>query len=501
VRIYGFLEICYVETAVKHNLILAGLFFLALAFVYPQVSQEIESADDLSPDTLLALSSPDYRVTAGDVYTLAYAAGTTPVTFRIIVDSTYRIQIANLGIINAAGKTYRQFKAEAETIVSNNYPLSGVQLVLTQPGLFRVYLAGEVNIATTRTAWALARLSSLLGGNLTAYSSNRDITVTSSSGESRTYDLFKAHRDGDMSQDPYLRPEDRVRVNRIDRVVTIGGAVERPGTYQLLPGENLQDLVERYASNLTPTADPSRMELIRHIDSESDSGDKLYLSKESIAENYPLRNLDVVTVPSIIELTPVMFVEGAVRGAEVLESAESNAANRLTVRFNQGENYASLVRQHRSWFTAISDTQNAYIIREEERIPLNINPMLYDSSYRSQYFVEHNDVLIIPFRQYFVTVAGAVALPGRYPYIPDRSWDYYVALAGGFMRERNSRESVVIKDIGGKTMKKADPITPETTITARTNAGLYYFNQYAPIVTTLLSVVTAFVSVALLVNR
>jgi hypothetical protein len=94
-----------------------------------------------------------------------------------------------------------------------------------------------------------------------------------------------------------------------------------------------------------------------------------------------------------------------------------------------------------------------------------------------------------------------VALPGRYPYIPDRNWEYYVALAGGFVRERNSREAVVIKDIGGRTLGKTDAITPETTITAQTNAGLYYFNQYAPIVTTLLSIVTAFVSVTLLVAR
>jgi protein involved in polysaccharide export with SLBB domain len=329
----------------------------------------------------------------------------------------------------------------------------------------------------------------------------RDITVTPSSGESKTYDLFLAQRDGDLSQDPYLRPEDTVRVNRIDRVVTISGAVERAGTYQLLPGEHLRDLIERYASNLMPTADPSRIELVRYLEPESDSGDKLYLSEQSIADNYPLRHLDMVTVPSVMDLTPVMFVEGAVRGSDALESAESNAANRLTVRFNQGENYASLVQRNRYWFTAISDTQNAYIIREEERIALNINPMLYDSGYRSRYFVERNDVLIIPFRQYFVTVAGAVALPGRYPYIPDRSWDYYVALAGGFVREQNSRETVTIKDISGKTMNKTDPITPETMITATTNAGLYYFKQYAPVITTLLSIVTTFISISLLVSR
>jgi protein involved in polysaccharide export with SLBB domain len=82
----------------------------------------------------------------------------------------------------------------------------------------------------------MARLSALLGGSFTAYSSTRDITVTSVSRQSATYDLFRAQRDGDLSQDPYLRPEDVVRINRIERVVSIEGAVERSGSYQLLPG-------------------------------------------------------------------------------------------------------------------------------------------------------------------------------------------------------------------------------------------------------------------------
>jgi protein involved in polysaccharide export with SLBB domain len=488
----------------KRCVSVAGMALLACSLAFSQTSQasrETAAEEDVDRDALLALSSPDYRVTAGDVYALTYMAGTSPVSFRIVVDSTYRVQIANLGLVNAAGKTYRQFKTEAEAIVSNNYPLSGAQLTLARPGYFRVYLTGEVKASVTKTAWALARLSSLLDGeSLTAHSSLRDVTVTSASGQSAAYDLFRAERDGDLGQDPYLRPGDVARVNRTERVVTVAGAVERPGAYQLLPGEHLRELIERYGSNLTATADPGRMELVRQSGSAEDSGDKLYLSERSIAENYPLRDLDAVTVPSILDLTPVMFVEGAVRGSEELESAESNAANRLTVRFNQGENYASLARRNQGWFTAISDTRNAYIIRGEERIALNLNPMLYDSGYRSEHTVERNDVLIIPFRQYFVTVAGAVALPGRYPYIPDRSWDYYVALAGGFVRERNSREAVEIRDISGRRMGKGDAVTPETTITALTNAGLYYFNQYAPVVTTVLSIVTTFISVSLLVR-
>jgi protein involved in polysaccharide export with SLBB domain len=556
---------------VRRRCCFIGIFFTLTIGAFPQNSlEEAVDAGTVTRNTLLALSSPEYPVTAGDIYTLAYAAGGTEESYRIVVDSSYRIRISNLGLINAAGKSYRQLKTEAEAVVSNNYPLSGAQLVLTRPAFFKVAITGEVRALEERTAWALARLSSVLdldlfqgnggalgsgggtvntytgsgagnalavyaggGGSggtgsgtrsgtasgtgsgtasgtvpglLTAYASIRDITITSRSGESRTCDLFKALREGDLSQDPYLRPGDTIRVNRLERAVTVEGAVERPGEYQLLPGEHLGELIARYASGLLPTADLERIELVRYVEGEAGPGDKRYLSGADIEGNYPLQHLDAVTVPSVLDLLPVMFVEGAVqdslRQENTLQIGErTNASNRITVRFNRGENYASLLRRNAGWFTAISDTRNAYIIRGEERIPLNINPLLYDADYRSPYFVEREDVLIIPFRQYFVTVAGAVAAPGRYPYIPDRTWDYYVALAGGFVKERNSFESVVIKDLAGKRMGKGDAITPETTITARTNAGLYYFNQYAPVITTILSIITTFISVTLLINR
>ena len=44
-------------------------------------------------------------------------------------------------------------------------------------------------------------------------------------------------------------------------------------------------------------------------------------------------------------------------------------------------------------------------------------------------------------------------------------------------------------------------ITPECTITAKTNSFLYYFNQYAPIITTARSVVTTGISIQMLVNK
>jgi len=473
---------------------------------------------DMGQNIMLARSSADYRVTPGDVYTLAYAIGANPFTYTIAVDTSYRIRVANLGIVNGAGKTFMQLKSEVEAVVANNYPLSGVQLVLTQPAIFKVHVKGEVATAGEVPAWGLSRLSSLVGKNtetdkatdkaiepsddaLTFFTSLRDVSIRSSNGQTKVYDLFKARRLGDLSQDPYLRPGDEITFNRIKRLVTVTGEVERPGTYQLLDGENINELIEFYGSGFTPVADKTRLEMVRLINSEDVAGDKIFLSEKDLASNYVLENYDEVIVPVITQLQPVMFVEGAVNDIRNLATSAATdlvSSNRLVVQFNKGETYASLIRKNIRWFTAVSDTQNAYIIRKDVHIPINLNPMLYDASYRGEVFVYEDDVLIIPFRQYFITVAGAVASPGRYPYIPDRDWEYYIALAGGFIMERNTFQAVTITDLSGKRLKKTDAITPETIITARTNHGLYYFNQFAPVVTTVLSIVTTFISVILL---
>lgn len=467
-----------------------------------------EAAQNMQ-NIMLARSSAEYRVTPGDVYTLAYAAGNTPVTYPISVDSSYRIRVSNLGIINGAGKTFVQLKNEVEAIVTNNYPLSGVQLVLTQSAIFRVYVKGEVKIAGEVSAWGLSRLSSLLVGNLTSYASIRDVAIKSSGGQTRVYDLFKAQRLGDAGQDPYLRPGDVVTFNRINRSVSIAGAVERPGMYQLLEGENINELIEFYGNGLTPIADRSRIEIIRIVNSVDISGSKIFLDEDALASNYALENYDEVTIPNITKLQPVIFVEGAVSSTYQLNNlgqtrtvaaSDLVSSSRMVVPFNNGETYASLIRRNLMWFTSVSDTQNAYIIRNDERIPINLNPMLYDVSYRGMVLIQENDILIIPFRQYFITLAGAVVNPGRYPYIPDRDWEYYIALAGGFVASRNAFQQIAIIDINGKRMKKTDMITPETVITASTNHALYYFNQYAPVVTTILTVVSTIFSVQAYIN-
>ncbi|MBR1405306.1 MAG: ligand-binding protein, partial [Treponema sp.] len=169
--------------------------------------------------------------------------------------------------------------------------------------------------------------------------------------------------------------------------------------------------------------------------------------------------------------------------------------SRVAATFNNGEDYAYFVRRNKDWFRPESDLANAYIIRDGNIIPMDLTPMLYDASFYANTEIQANDTLIVPFRQYFVSVAGAVALPGRYPYIPNRTWDYYIGLAGGFDFNKNSFDSIKIRGADGKRLSKNDIITPETTITANSNSFYFKFNRYAPIITTTLTAIISVITV------
>ena len=460
-------------------------------------AESVQGSIQMVADPQLAMSVPDYPVTAGDVYTLSFAAGATPIVYTIPVDTTYRIRVANLGVLNCKGLTYNQLKTQIDSLVSKNYPMGGVQFILTSPAIFLVSITGEVRGATERKAWALTRLSAFVTASLTDYSSVRNVTVISEDGEEKNFDLYKAQREGDFSQDPYLRPGDKIVINRYDRRVTIRGAVERPGTYEILDGENIKMLVDYYASGLQPLADVSRTTLYR-VSGEKDSGRMVYLEQKDIDADYQLLSYDVITIASYRDLTSAMFIEGAVSVANIAAgTAEAAGTARITVRFTEGENYASLVRRFSGVFIATSDLSAAYIIRGEAHIPIDLTKILYDASFYSSEIVEDNDILLVPFRQFFVTVAGAVNNPSRFPYIPDRDWSYYVGLAGGIDTSRNSHEKMEILTIDGKKLSKNDFITPEATIDVKENSLYYKWRLAAPTITTILSIVSTTLSIIL----
>ena len=458
------------------------------------------ATENLASRVQLAMSNSDYLVTAGDIYGLAFIVGSSPMEYKIIVDSSYKVRVANLAVIDAAGKSYLTLKKQVEDIVSKNYPMSGVQFTLVTPAVFNVIVKGEVTGTSEQSAWALSRLSSVLENCLTDYSSIRNVTVTSAGGVAKHYDLYAAIREGDIAQNPYLRPGDVITVRKVHTVAKISGAVRRPGTYELLQDETLKDLIDVYADGFTERADVNRIVINRITESSEKTGSAIYLESPLMLSKLIVKNYDEVFVDTLNASKPVMYLEGAVMKQKKLLEDEPDTkvegSTRFTVTFDYDENYLYFIRSHKSYFeSALADLENSFIIRGDQIIPFDVSKALYDASFTTDLIVEPNDILRVPMKQFFVSVSGAVQIPGRYPYIPNKTYDYYIGLAGGFSKTMNSGKAVEIIDSDGKKLNKKSEITPETTITAETNSFLFYFNQYAPVITTVLTAVSTALSI------
>ena len=76
-----------------------------------------------------------------------------------------------------------QLKSQVEAIVQRNYPMGGVQFVLTAPSTFLVSISGEVTTTVEQEAWSLTRLSTFAGQYFTPYASMRNITIQSANAK------------------------------------------------------------------------------------------------------------------------------------------------------------------------------------------------------------------------------------------------------------------------------------------------------------------------------
>ena len=452
----------------RFNKALLAILFMCL-FVFPVFASEDQDDQTTTVIYQEVFSSPDYLVTTGDVYTLTYNALNTVVNYTIVVDPTYKVRVSNLGIIDAKGKTFLELKEEVEKIVSSNYPMSAVQLVLSVPSVFKITVNGEVSSVKEIRVSGLVRVSTVVAGNANNNASLRFVTVEDADGNVNRYDLFMSQRFGDMSQNPYVRPNDVITLEKAGRRVSITGSVERLGTYELLEGENLRTLINYYGAGFDELADKDNIILSRSLSSVSKSGQLLFLCEKDFNNDIELQNLDVVYVGSLSDLNNTMFVQGALvsENAQSIGSTVNPSITQASAfRFEDGETYVHFARTHRGIFSEMADYSAAYVLRDGKSISIDLYSMVFDPDYDNSLTLEPDDILVVPFKQYFVTVMGAVGVPGRYPYIPDRKWDYYVNLAGGYDKSLNSPETFEIRTVDGKVLSTEDFILPETTITA-----------------------------------
>jgi protein involved in polysaccharide export with SLBB domain len=273
----------------------------------PQAIVPLQAIPDTADNLQLAISNRQYPVTPGDVYELTFLLAGETVSNTLLVESDYTINMTIFGKLNALGMTFAQLKPVVEQKIADAYPRSLPSLNIISVGIFQVPIRGEIPESRYVTAWGLSRLNEVLEENLGNYSSIRDIEIISGSGESVTYDLLMALNKGILLQNPTIKPDDIIVVNRIRREIRILGEVYKPGTYQLLDSEKMSD-VESFTGGFTPIANPSRIRVDRYSGSQPVS----FSITEKEFHDFELHHGDKIYIPSIEKIQPVVYVEGSI---------------------------------------------------------------------------------------------------------------------------------------------------------------------------------------------
>ncbi len=282
------------------------LVLLALLLpLFPATGQEMPPGETPSPveeelqaaqleRVRLAISNIDYPITPGDIYELTYYMAGAPVTRQMTVTSEYTLDLGIFGVMNVIAMKFPELERRVEEKIEAAYPKSQPMLTIISVGSFQVPILGEVAETDYISAWGLTRLSDIVEGRLQRYSSTRDIRIVDNVGRSNRYDYWKARHLGQLDQDPFVKPGDRVVIPRIKREVELRGEVYQPGRYQLLENEDIDDIIE-FAGGFTPMADLSRI-TVERLTPENSS--LLVFDYTSRTKSLTFQDRDLITVPS-----------------------------------------------------------------------------------------------------------------------------------------------------------------------------------------------------------
>jgi protein involved in polysaccharide export with SLBB domain len=382
--------------------------------------------------------------------------------------------ISKVGFVGVNGKTLTAVRTDVHRKVRANYPGLNFELTLVSPRTFRVHVVNFVNQPGAYVAHPLERVSSVLAQAGGVTGSRRGIVVRRKRGGEITADLVKYELTGDTQFNPFVLDGDVISVPAAKLVVNVGGAVRRPGTYELVGSQDLAELIELAGGFTSGVAKQLPVRIVRRNAQLRESTIEAAF-KGDAPPNVPLKDDDVVIVRGSEDLQRTVLLIGAVVGADPLDSATTMKC----LSFVEGDTVMSLITRA-GGIKAPGDLRRSYISRPKkgsatpELIPVDLEALLVRRDFNADKPIMLNDTLVVPPMRYSVLVEGAVTRGGLYPYNPTFGIAEYIALAGGRSRSARDLDESKVIDTNGVTFsysknRKPNPgdsiIVPERNFT------------------------------------
>lgn len=430
-----------------------------------------------------AVDPERYRLGPGDVLSLEMS-GRVVRQVSIAVDAEGFANFPEFGVLRTGGRTLSEVRTQVLARLRAAYPGARVDLRLVGLRQFKVYVAGLVLTPGVTAANGATRASELLQGPmaLAEGASRRNLELRHANGTSERVDLDAFSALGRTADNPFVLDGDVLWVPpRTQRVYALG-AFGRPGEFELAPGDSVLGLVE-LAGGLLPGAEPASGRLYRFtspaqtdslaldlgdsaqpgVDRPLQDGDRLFVRENS--DYHRVRN--VTLVGEVVYPGPYAIREGVDRIGDVLARAggmtQSAAPNRIQVfrplanagsrRDIEFERLSRLSRiemtnaEYQTFKTKLAAQEATYVLSFD-------NLKLAGGSH--DVLLKDGDLILVDRESHAVRVDGQVLRPSLVEYVPGRTVEQYIELAGGFGQRAWKRKIRITRAGSNQTLYRND---------------------------------------------
>lgn len=356
--------------------------------------------------------------------------GPDPRMFALNVLPEGDVLIPGIGPVHADGLTLTEFRRALATKVNTYFRNIELYCYLETPALFRVFVTGEVVNPGPVAVSGVERVADAIekAGSVKGNGSLRLITLERGGKEIRV-DILRFVEQGDLGNNPFLRSGDRVHVPPAGWHAAIAGQVKKPGSYEIVEGETVADLIELAGGFTTDAFDDSV--LVARIA----AGGVATVGVPKSRFGMPLADQDEIGVFDRLKGRRYVRVEGGTLRTGRFFLAQNDGIADLIVRSGG--------------LKASADRSAAYIQKKNgTTVKIDLKDYLSPAPAKN-IELEDGDVLTIPEIRRTVSVGGEVNTPGEFPYNGDLTIVQYIGLAGGPSKD-GSVDRVVVYSPDGR---------------------------------------------------
>ena len=381
----------------------------------------------------LNLATPaTYQLGPGDEL-LIVIWGAAENSYRNKVDREGAIRLEKIGPVYVSGLSIEDAKLKIKTYLEKIYSGIGaskdsynkvhVDISLVGVRAVQVNIIGEVKVPGT---YSLSALSSVLNalyasGGPTSNGTFREVKVIRKGKGIEIFDIYKYLIEGSEDGNILLRDQDKIIVSPYISRVRVTGNVKRPGLYELIEGENLEDLMG-YFSGFTSDAYKERL-LVERVNGAQKEVREIVVSDQA---NFILNDGDKITVQKVIDRYENRInIEGAIyrpgnyqltEGLTLFGLLEKAAGIKEDAFLKRGIIYRTIdgVKQEIIPFSVkniLSKSENI-VLKREDKVRI----------FRESELTENKTV----------SINGAVNKPQTIKFIEKMNIEDFIAISGGF---------------------------------------------------------------------